>query len=95
MSAPDVVVRAVQEALGCKACDCGGNHPLSCLEHDAMRWTGRGCEAAVRAADAAHKASRAHTLREAAARFDTYFKAATGAAATLRRWADESEGDRG
>ena len=84
--APQSVVEAVQEALECSRYDrpsgpvCAGSHD------DLPNWTARGCETAVEAADAAFAAS----LREIA---DDVPDVDTEQ--MLRRWADESEADRG
>lgn len=59
MSAPEAVVRRVQEALGCvrdERPDYPGL-PVVCLAHEGCMWVERGCMEAVEAADAAFTAS--------------------------------------
>ena len=65
MSAPESVVRAVMEALGCEESQyhqCG-LHQFITWE---AGWTDRGCPVAVKAADAAWVAARREALLEAA-----------------------------
>lgn len=95
MSAPESVVRAVMEALGCDiAADADGDR--WCLTHEAG-WRGGRCPDADRAADAAWVAS----LEAAAERFQAVADddskrmparvTARAAEKTLLRWAGEQE----
>lgn len=91
--APESVVRAVMEALGCEG--IFGPNGAECGEH--RFWGERGCTEAVEAADAAWASAYPEALRDAGERLDALtaiFKDGSKAYATaytLRRWADESE----
>ena len=93
MSAPDVVVRAVQEADD-------SHHTIPCPEHwdycccicGRHHMTGAGARAhhIEAVADAAHKASLEWAAEQMNGRY-----AQPWAVDVLRRWADESEASRG
>ena len=90
--APDEVATAVQEALGCRPRHMGST---VCAVHGSHIGV-RGCVESVWAANAAHKAS----LEWATARVEREgveddWGMPTVHAPDLRRWADESEADRG
>jgi hypothetical protein len=87
-------VQAVQEALGCKPDYVGAWYePEECRAPDhRARWTVRGCELAVTAADAAVQIAVPEALREAAADADPWDDLHPAASWLMDR-ADRMEGE--
>lgn len=88
MSAPEPVVRAVMEALGCE--ERGGKYRY-CHQHGGTlgEWTERGCAHAARAADAGHAASLEWAAEQVEGPSEIPLHASTCVylASQLRRWA--------
>jgi hypothetical protein len=93
MSAPESVVRAVMEALGCCKVSHDATGPWFCEVHE-DNWTDRGCAEARLAADAAWVAARREALLEAAERIESFLgdddPAYVVTTRFLRRMADEA-----